>query len=358
VDFGLMTLGDHLPDPHTRVLELDQAGRHRSFVEQAVLAEELGFYSVHLGEHHFSDYILASPPVVLAAVAERTRHLRLSTAVTLATHLDPLRLAEDYATLDLLSGGRVEIVMGRGGFTRAFEVFGQSTAESREIYDEAVALVVRVLSEEKVSGSPRFRPPLREVTVQPRPLQRPHPPIWIAAGSSEASFDLAAELGLNLMVPTIFGPASAFRERVERYRERSAAAGNPPERTRVATSIHTYVCRNSQDAKARWRPYYANYLDWVGAVLRAQKEGPPVATDVDTLIHGPAMCGSPAQVVDMLAALREELQMDLNVAMFDLGGLPEAELRSSIELFGTEVIPAFSSAHPDPQAAKRRVVRE
>ena len=348
-----MTLGDHLPDPHSGRLELDQAARHRSFVEQAVLADSLGFYSVHLGEHHFSDYILASPPVVLAAVAERTRHLRLSTAVTLATHLDPLRLAEDYATLDLLSGGRVEIVMGRGGFTRAFEVFGQSIEDSREIYDESVALVVRFLSEEKVSCAPRFRPPLREVTVQPRPLQRPHPPIWIAAGSSEASFDLAADLGLHLMVPTIFGPASFFRERVARYRERITAAGHAPERARVATSIHTYVCRDSQDAKAFWRPYYKNYLDWVGGVLRAQKEGPTVETDVDALIHGPAMCGSPAQVVDMLGALADEVQMDLNLAMFDLGGLPEAELRTSIELFGTRVMPAFRSPSRDPIPAGR-----
>ncbi|MFP8875336.1 MAG: LLM class flavin-dependent oxidoreductase [Myxococcota bacterium] len=343
MEFGLMSLGDHLPDPHSGDFELDQAGRHRSFVEQAVFAEELGFYSVHLGEHHFSDYILASPPVVLAAIAERTRSLRLSTAVTLATHLDPLRLAEDYATLDLLSGGRLEIVMGRGGFTRAYEVFGQSLADSRAVYDESVALVKRVLEEEAVTCTPRFRPPLHEVTVQPRPFQRPHPPIWIAAGSSDASFDLAAELGLHLMVPTIFGPASHFSARVARYRDRIAAAGHAPEQARVATSVHTYVCKDSQDAKTFWRPYYANYLDWVGGVLRAQAEGPEVDTDVESLIHGPAMCGSPAQVVDQLGELADELQMDLHLAMFDLGGLPEIELRRSMELFGTRVMPEFGA---------------
>jgi alkanesulfonate monooxygenase SsuD/methylene tetrahydromethanopterin reductase-like flavin-dependent oxidoreductase (luciferase family) len=340
VDVGIMTLGDHLPNPHTGEYELDQAARHRTFVDQAVQAEQLGFNSIHLGEHHCSDYILSAPPVVLAAIAERTTTLRLSTGVTLATHLDPIRLAEDYATVDNLSGGRVEMIMGRGGFTLAFEVFGQSFDDSRPVYEESVRLVQKVLAEENVHYDAEFRPPLRGITVQPRPVQRPHPPIWIGAGSSEASFDLAAELGLHLMVPTIFGPAEGFLPMVDRYRERSGAAGHPVTARKIGTCSHTFVSKDSQDARAFWRPYYDNYLRWVGGILASQPGGPDLPPfEVEAQLAGPAMCGSPAQIIDGIGALREVMAMDLHVPMFDHGGLPQAELQKSIELFGTEVLP-------------------
>ncbi|MCH2170143.1 LLM class flavin-dependent oxidoreductase [Myxococcota bacterium] len=340
MQIGLMSLGDHLPDPHGGDYELGQSARHRSFVEQAVLAEELGFHSVHLGEHHCSDYILSSPPVVLAAIAERTHRLRLSTAVTLATHLDPVRIAEDYSTLDNLSDGRVEIVMGRGGFTLAYEVFGQSYEQSRPIYDESVVLVQKLLSEEKVDYDARFRAPLNGITVQPRPVQQPHPPIWVAAASDD-SFDLAADRGFRAMVPTFFVPSENFVSGVARYRERYAAAGHDPGNARIATSSHTFVCRDSQDAKRLWRPYFGNYLNWLGGVLSSQPVAPQPRFDIDAMIDGPALCGSPAQVVDRLGALREELSMDLHLVGFDVGGLPEADLKASIELFASEVLPAF-----------------
>lgn len=337
-----MTLGDHLPDPQTGKYELDQAARHRSFVEQAVLAEQLGFHSIHLGEHHCSDYILSTPPVVLAAIAERTTTLRLSTGVTLATHLDPVRIAEDYATVDNLSGGRVELIMGRGGFTLAFEVFGQTFEESPAIFEECVRIVQTLLAEENVSVDAKYRAPLHGITVQPRPVQRPHPPIWIGAGSSEASFKLAAELGSHLMLPTFFGTPNSFIPNVARFRERSAAAGHSG--AKVGSCSHTYVARDSQDAKQYWRPYYDNYLRWLGGVLASQPGGPDVPPfDIDAQLASSAMCGSPAEIVDRIGKLREELDMDLHLPMFDHGGLPEAELKRSIELFGTEVLPALAT---------------
>ena len=157
LEFGLMTLGDLLADPVSGEVATDTQ-RHRSIVEQAVVAEQAGFTSIHLGEHHFSDYVLSSPPVVLGAIGERTRNLKLSTAVTLAGNLDPVRVAEDYATVDVLSGGRVELVLGRGSlFLRTYEGFGHDVATARERYDQNVPLLVTLLREENVHWAGDFR---------------------------------------------------------------------------------------------------------------------------------------------------------------------------------------------------------
>ncbi|MEL7156932.1 MAG: LLM class flavin-dependent oxidoreductase [Actinomycetota bacterium] len=169
-----MSLGDLLPDPNTGRCQTE-GERHRSLVDQAVLAERLGFTSVHLGEHHFSDYMLSAPPVVLAAIGERTTDLRLSTAVTLAGNLDPVRVAEDYATVDVLSGGRVELVLGRGSlFHKTYEGFGHAVETARERYDESVALLATLLRQENVTWEGRFRPPLRGHTTRPRPSGVPN----------------------------------------------------------------------------------------------------------------------------------------------------------------------------------------
>ncbi|MGB5757157.1 MAG: LLM class flavin-dependent oxidoreductase, partial [Acidimicrobiales bacterium] len=193
-----MSLGDLLPDPATGTT-VSEAQRHRSLVDQAVQAERLGFTSIHLGEHHFSDYMLSAPPVVLAAIGERTTTLRLSTAVTLAGNLDPVRVAEDYATVDVLSGGRVEIVAGRGSlFTKTYQGFGHDVETARQRYDESVNLLVRLLREEDVTWDGSFRTPLQRHTTRPRPAGQM--PVWIGAGSKESA-TLAADIGGRLMLP-------------------------------------------------------------------------------------------------------------------------------------------------------------
>ncbi|NRA09095.1 MAG: LLM class flavin-dependent oxidoreductase [Myxococcales bacterium] len=340
MQLGLMTLGDWLPDPATRRHATPQAGRQRNFVEQAVWAEAAGFHSVHLGEHHFSEYILSAPPVVLAAIAERTERIRLSTATTLAANLDPLRVAEDYATVDQLSNGRVELVMGKGAFSDTFRTFGQPWEEADPRYVENVELLLRVWSEEEVSCSPRFRAPLRSITVQPRPLQRPHPPVWI--GSAGASVDLAARNGLPLMLPSVFGPAELFQPARDRYLERWEAHGRDPADARVGTCAHCFVARDSQEARRRWLPYYDQYLRWAGALLASQHQPMDFDWRAESFIDEVAMCGSPAQLVERIGKLRESLGTQRHLVMFDPGGLPEAELRECIELFGSEVMPALA----------------
>lgn len=329
-----MSLGDLLPHPITGVRQTEQA-RHRSIVDQAILAETCGFTSVHLGEHHFSDYMLSAPPVVLGAIGERTDTLKLSTAVTLAGNLDPVRVAEDYATVDVLSGGRVELVLGRGSlFHHTYEGFGQPVDTARERYDESVSLLVRLLGEEDVTWEGRFRPPLRGHTTRPRPAGPV--PIWIGAGS-RGSAELAADLGCWLMLPSVFGNPELFAPVVDIYRARWEATGRDWADARVGACSHTHVATVHEQAIAGWEPYYRNYWGFVGSLLEGSGMWP--SFDYEQLLAGPAICGGPEQVIDRIGQWRDLLGLDRHLFMFDLGGIGEAELRSTIELFATEVAP-------------------
>ncbi|MCX6520653.1 MAG: LLM class flavin-dependent oxidoreductase [Actinobacteria bacterium] len=343
MDVGLLSLGDHLTDPVTQV-RVTQAQRHRSLVEQSVLAEQVGFRSVHLGEHHFCDYILSAPPIVLAAIAERTTTLRLSTGVTLGANLDPVRVAEDYATVDLLSGGRVEPVIGRGtAFPHTFAAFGQDAADARAAFDEHVELLVRIWETDgPVTWSGHHRAALDGVQVLPRPMQTPRPPMWLGAGSVE-SVELAARLGLWLILPTVFGRPEAFVPVVERYLAGWESAGRARSDARIGCVSHCHVAATSQEARATWEPRYTAYMTWVTEFIAT---GMGITTipsfDYDSTVGSMALCGSPAEVLDRMGQLRELLHLDTHLVMFDMGGLPEAELHRTITMFGTEVIPELA----------------
>ena len=359
-ELGLLSLGDCLADPVSGVRPTE-AERHRAIIESAIRAEALGFDSTWLGEHHFCDYVMSAPPVVLAAIAARTARIRLGTGVTLLANLDPVRVAEDYATLDGISNGRVELVAGRGILADTYAAFGQPVDESRERFRENLELLRQLWSETDVHWSGRFRAPLDGVTVEPRPVQQPHPPLWIGGGSSAVSVDLAAELGLPLMLPSVLAPPLRFLPLVERYRERFANAGHDIGQLRVGACNHVHVGRTSQDARAFWRPYYRNYLDLVERIWTQREQMLPDARiDLDErrLFEGVAACGSPGEVAERLAATREALGLDVHLLMFDLGGLPERELTRTLELFAAEVLPQFRSRDGDPTSlAARGVVR-
>ncbi len=336
LETGLLSLGDLLPDPETGVMR-SEAERHRTLIEQAVLAERVGFDSIHLGEHHGSSYQLSAPAVVLAAIGERTEHLTLSTGVTLLANLDPFRVAEDYATVDALSGGRAEIVAGRGSlFARTFEIFGQDPADSHALFEEHTMLLLRLLREERVEHDGPFRP-LHGETSRPRPTGPL--PVWIGAGSSTRSIDLAAALGCPLMLPSVFAPAQAFLPAVRRYREqwqRAGHAGDP----RIGACCHCHVAATTELARARFLGWYHNYWRWVQALVQDYTPQAPVLDfDFEARASGPAVIGSSSAVVERIATFTSLLDLDRMIFMFDLGGIPDAVLFDSIEQFGAEVLP-------------------
>ncbi|MGV0872867.1 LLM class flavin-dependent oxidoreductase [Mycolicibacterium sp. XJ879] len=341
---SLMTLGDQVTDPVTDHRE-SAIERHRAIVEAAVVADEGGFEGVHIGEHHGLEYIYSCPPVILAAIGERTKNIKLSTAVTLLANLDPVRAAEDYATLDALNNGRVEMVAGRGNFfTSTYTLFGQNPDDSHELFEENVELLLDLWTGKPVTWQGKHRAPLDAFALQPAPEQVP--PLWIGGGASESTLELAARLGLDLMLPSAFGNPAMFIPVVEAYLERYASYGHT-RKPRVGACWHLNVDTDSQRARERWMPRYKAYFELMTTVIsRVNPNPPPFITkpfDFEFLsTKGPAIVGSPAEVVDRLGEVSEMLHADVNLLSIDMGGQPADEFRAMVELLSSEVLPQLS----------------
>jgi alkanesulfonate monooxygenase SsuD/methylene tetrahydromethanopterin reductase-like flavin-dependent oxidoreductase (luciferase family) len=341
---GWATMGDLLPDPVTGRL-LTQAERHRMVVDGAAHAEDVGFVSASVGEHHFSSYIISSPPVILAAIAERTKTLRVGTAVALGANNDPILLAEQYATLDLLSEGRVELVLGRGNlYEHTFEAFGQRAEDSKSMYRENVGLVVKALHEEQFDWVGEHRAPFQKFTTQPRPMQSPFP-VWIGGGSSVESVEFAATMGLPLMLPGVFGRPSTFTPLVARYKEVWDQHGHSIEQQRIGAIAHTYVDKTSQRARAKFEPRMKVYFDWLIDLIALSSPAQtgliqPYDHDAFTT-RGPTVCGSPQQVIERMEEWREAAELTDYLFMCDQGGQPPEDLFDTLALAGETLLPHF-----------------
>jgi alkanesulfonate monooxygenase SsuD/methylene tetrahydromethanopterin reductase-like flavin-dependent oxidoreductase (luciferase family) len=334
---GLLSLADDMTDPTTGQ-RASRAERLQQIVDAAVMAEQAGFAHVGLGEHHFGPYILPSPFLLLAAIAARTRRIRLGSAVTLLACLDPVRVAEDLATLDLVSGGRAELTVARGVEPSTMNAFGITDSDTlRARFDEHLRLLLRLLTEDQVTWSGRFRSPLRDVRLSPRPVQTPHPTISVGGGLSTISCDLAAELGLPLALPSLFRFPEDYLPIVDRYRAGMAARGWS-DRASVSYPSYVHVARTSQEARARWRPHLEAYGRF--AVECRGSYGRPM--DYESLLRGPAICGSPAEVIDRIAEINQQLGLAVHYLMLDAGGLPPDQVRDVIDLLGSDVLPRLS----------------
>jgi alkanesulfonate monooxygenase SsuD/methylene tetrahydromethanopterin reductase-like flavin-dependent oxidoreductase (luciferase family) len=338
VDYGIISLCDHLPalDGPSQT----QGKRLSAIADQAVWAEDAGFDVFGVGEHHFSDYILPAPELLLSFAAARTNSIRLGTSVTLLAKRDPVRYAEAFAVLDLLTDGRAEATFARGVSDVTAQAFGiEHIDQLRPIFDEHLRLVLRLLTEDEVTWSGEHRSPLNAVRLQPRPIQNPSQAFWIGGGLSEVSADLAAELDLPFHLPSLFRWPSDYAEVANHYRAQSLARGGTP---RVGFPSYLHVARTSQEAHARWRPHLDHYVDF--ALGTRSSFGRP--TDFEALITGPAICGSPAEVAERVQAINETLGLDRHLFLMDVGALPEAALRDTIDLMGSEVLPALRHADP------------
>jgi alkanesulfonate monooxygenase SsuD/methylene tetrahydromethanopterin reductase-like flavin-dependent oxidoreductase (luciferase family) len=306
------------------------------------MGEELGFDAFHLGEHHFSQYIVSVPQIMLASVAERTTRLKLSTGVTLLPHHDPLRIAEDFATLDVLSEGRAEVVIGRGVFPHTYKHMGQDIEQSRAMTDEGLDLLRLLWTGENISWQGRFRAPLEGVTQQPRPVQTPHPDIYLS-GSSPDAVDMAATKGLPIAIAVVSTGFGATRDLVARYREQYRASGNDLSNMKVAISFHTHVDRDGNTARGYFGPHQFGYLNWVlseiGVVGRQFPPSHMTLGNPDCI----AIAGSPAQVIDDMSRWIEAAGgVDRLIIQSDQGGMPANRVRRSMELFAAEVMPVLA----------------
>jgi alkanesulfonate monooxygenase SsuD/methylene tetrahydromethanopterin reductase-like flavin-dependent oxidoreductase (luciferase family) len=349
VKFNLMSLGDLVTDPVTGYRRTVQQ-RHRDFVEEAVRAEAVGFRGINMGEHHGLEYVFSAPPVVLAAIAERTTTLRVGTGVTLLANLDALRIAEDYATLDVISNGRVEIVSGRGNaFVTTYELFGQPLEQSVDRFGENADLLTKLWTGKPVHWTGRFRSPINGEALQPAPVQDAKDVMWLGGGSSESSVDVAARLGWKLMLPTAFGRPSHFAQFAEMYLRKWEEYGHTHE-PEIGGLWHCWVSERSQDARAVWEPRYRAYLEWMNVLLHQVNPDVPAYNDrpfnFDWLTtEGPAICGSPDEVIERIAAISEPLHANTHQIYMDMGGMPQSDLFEAMELLGSKVIPELATAH-------------
>jgi alkanesulfonate monooxygenase SsuD/methylene tetrahydromethanopterin reductase-like flavin-dependent oxidoreductase (luciferase family) len=344
--FNIMSLGDHITDPVTGTRWTAQQ-RHRMFVDMAVRAEAAGFHGVNMGEHHGIEYIYSAPPVVLAAIGEHTSTLRLGTAVTLLANLDALRIAEDYATLDVLSDGRVDIVCGRGNFFEStYALFGHPIEESKDRFAENAELLDQLWTGEPVTWSGRFRPSVNGEALQPAPVQPGRDALWIGGGSSNDSVELAARLGWKLMLPSAFGNPDFFVPVVDHYLEMWAECGHKHE-PEIGAGWHLFTAGTGEAAREAWEPRYRAYHVWMQDLLSKVNKTIPAHNarpfDFEWLTtNGPAVVGSPDEVVDRLGHLSEKLKVTTHLLYMDMGGMPQDELFEAIDLVGAKVIPQLA----------------
>ncbi|QHW30887.1 LLM class flavin-dependent oxidoreductase [Paenibacillus rhizovicinus] len=316
-------------------------------LRQAILTESLGFDAYGIGERHGAPFLSSSPPVMLAAIAASTSRIRLLTTVTVLSVLDPVRVAEDYATLDHLSRGRLELVIGKGNDPRHYPLFGIAEEDQWESLAERYGLLRRLWDEENVSWEGRFRPKLAGVTTQPRPLQQPIP-VWHGSASSTLSTELAAKYGEPIFSSNAFHPMAKYKALIDHYRERWAHYGRDPKDAVVgAGSGSLYIARTPEEALRRFRPYY----EAMQATAAAQHNQSPFRDLEDAIANGPALIGSPESVIEKILAYREAFGN--GVLSISVDGLTEDEQREQLAWFAEEVAPVLRREAPSKVWEKR-----
>ncbi len=336
MEIGIYTFAERTPDPKTGHL-VSATQRLSDLMEEMELADQLGLDVFGVGEHHRSDYVVSSPAVVLAAAAERTKQIRLTSAVTVLSSDDPVRVFQDFATLDLLSNGRAEIMAGRGSFIESFPLFGYDLDDYDELFAEKLDLLLRLRESERITWSGRHRAPLKGQGVYPRP-ESEQLPVWIAVGGTPQSVVRAATLGLPMALAIIGGAPERFVPLVDLYRESARRAGRDPATLPVSINSHGFIADNSQDAADEAFP---PYLEAMGRIGKERGWPPPTRRrfDEERSPRGSLFVGSPQEVIDKILYEHELFGHQRFLMQMSVGTMPHAKIMRSIELFGSEVAP-------------------
>ena len=336
MELGIYTFAETTRDPRTgRVTSAEQ--RLRDLMEEIELADQVGLDVFGVGEHHRPDYAVSAPAVVLAAAAMRTKRIRLTSAVTVLSSDDPVRVFQQFATLDLLSGGRAEIMAGRGSFIESFPLFGHDLEDYDELFGEKLDLLLKIRGSERVTWRGRHRAPLNDLPVYPRPVQEPLP-VWIAIGGTPQSVVRAATLGLPLALAIIGGAPERFVPLIDLYRESAERAGRDPATLPVSINSHGFIADDSQQASDLFYPPYAEVMTRIG-----RERGWPPATrqqfEALRTPRGALAVGSPQEVIDKLLFQHSLFGHQRTLLQFSVGTMPHPAMMRAIELFGREVAP-------------------
>ncbi len=311
-------------------------------LERIELADAVGLDVFGIGEHHRKEFLDSAPSMILAAAASKTKKIRLTSAVTVLSAADPVRVFQNYATLDLISQGRAEMVVGRGSFIESFPLFGFKLEDYDALFSEKLDLLLQIQKNEEVTWSGKFRPALKNQTIYPRPMQDPLP-IWLGVGGTPESFARAGILGLPLMVAIIGGETHRFRPLIDLYRASGIKAGHAPEKLKVGLHSLGYVGKNSQEAVDNYFPGYAETFTRIGK----ERGWPPVTRErfnAQTGLTGALLVGGPEEIADKILRHSTSLGGISRLCFqMDNAGLSHQQLLDSIELIGTKVKPLVNS---------------
>jgi probable LLM family oxidoreductase len=341
MEIGIYTFAERTPDARTGHL-VSAEQRLADLLEEIELADQLGLDVFGVGEHHRPDYVVSSPAVVLAAAAMRTKRIRLTSAVSVLSSDDPVRVFQDFATLDLLSRGRAEIMAGRGSFIESFPLFGYDLDDYDELFEEKLELLLKLRESEKVEWQGSHRAPLNGLSVFPRPVQDPLP-IWVAVGGTPQSVVRAAALGLPMALAIIGGEPERFKPMVDLYREAGRRAGHDPAVLEVSINSHGYIADTSLQASDE---AYPPYFDVMGRIGRERGWSPPTREKFESerSTRGALLVGDPQEVIDKILWEHELFAHQRFLMQMSVGTMPHAQIMHSIELLGDVVAPAVRKA--------------
>lgn len=347
MELGIYSFVENTPiAPTGKTLSPEE--RMRNLLEEIRLADEVGLDVFGIGEHHRPEYLASAPAVVLAAAAARTKRIRLTSAVSVISSDDPVRVFQAFATLDLISGGRAEIMVGRGSFIESFPLFGYDLADYEELFEEKLELLLKLRESERITWRGRHRPPIDNLGVYPRPVQNPLP-VWVAVGGTPSSAVRAGRLGLPMAIGIIGGIAERFRVLADLHREAARQAGHAP--PRLSINSHGFIADTSQEAMDLAYPAWKLQMDRIGRergwapMTRAQLEA-------SATLRGADFIGSPQQVIEKILYQHEIFGHDRFLLQMTVGSIPHDKVLRSIELFGTVVAPAVRRAIGQRQQAR------
>ncbi|MBD8497937.1 LLM class flavin-dependent oxidoreductase [Paenibacillus arenosi] len=333
VEIGLYSIGEHLPNPHTGEMISSQQRIHE-LIEASKLADEAGLDVFAVGESHQTHFTTQAHTVILGAIAQATKNIKVASSATVLSTSDPVRVYEDFATLDLISNGRAEIVAGRGSRVGAYSLLGYDVRDYEELFEEKMELLMKLNNEDTVTWEGQFRAPLKNASILPQPMNGVLP-IWRAVGGPPASAIKAGHAGVPMMLTTLGGPAINFKHSVDAYREAAKKAGFNPATLPIATTGLLYTAKDSQDALREYYPH-------INAGMQALKGGGyPKQQFAQAVDHRDAlMIGSPQQIIEKMLYQYELYGNQRFLAEIDFGGVPFDKIAKNIELLATEIIPA------------------
>ncbi|MCJ8012938.1 LLM class flavin-dependent oxidoreductase [Paenibacillus sp. KQZ6P-2] len=336
MEIGISTFVETTPDVHTGEV-ISHAQRLREVVEEIVLADQVGLDVFGVGEHHRKDYAASSPAMVLAAAAPQTKRIRLTSAVTVLSSDDPVRVFQDFATLDGISNGRAEIMAGRGSFIESFPLFGYDLNDYDELFDEKLELLLKIRESEKVTWKGGHRPAINNLGVYPRPVQDPLP-VWIGSGGNQESVIRAGLLGLPLVLAIIGGRPTQFAPLVQIYKRAAAHAGHDVSKLPVASHSHGFVAEETELAADKFFPSTQASMNVLGRE-RGWGHYDRASFDFARSPEGALYVGDPETVAQKIIDLRKHVGITRFMLHVPVGSMPHDDVMRAIELFGTKAAP-------------------